>query len=440
MAIELYYGANPTTTTVLASPTPTSSVFTVASAVDFLVGQYILVQIGSDFERVKIDAITGAQITLAAPLSTAPATSAAVKSGRELLGNTKLNNGAIFRADTQAELLAINTTNAPDKLRYELPDGIYKLDLSSSKTADGYFVLTPDTGPGRWILQFASDASFGSIVIEQASHGLDVGDVIRHNGTAWAKAQGNTVAGCTDVWFVFSAPDTNNFRAIKTGRVTVASHGLTVGSLYYLSAATAGLLTLTKPVGTVSQPLGFFLPVVFVESSSVLHILGNSYPTMTPLLAEYDAGSNQTTVTFSNLAGVETDGAYRINADLVGVSSSSNHFVNFKVNNVNCDDVQITDSSSTTISRQRLSSGYGFIKFDSSSGLAIADVLISRVTTRGYLILCKATSTTTTGIISTRDASGYVSESAEINSISVFTNFSNEIGSGSKIRLLRSRW
>lgn len=154
MARSQYFGENPITTTVQASPAPTTTVFTVGSAVDFVEGQYILVEISGDFERVKIDSITGAQFTLAEPLSTPPTAGASVKSGRTLLRNTLFNDSSIYHADTISDVKAIPTTDAPDNLRYQVPGlGVLRLDKASTATADDLFIYAPDSGPGRWILE-----------------------------------------------------------------------------------------------------------------------------------------------------------------------------------------------------------------------------------------------------------------------------------------------
>lgn len=154
MARSQYFGENPITTTVQASPAPTTTVFTVGSAVDFVDGQYILVEISGDLERVKLDSITGAQFTLAEPLSAPPTAGASVKSGRTLLRNTLFNDSSIYHADAISDVKAIVTTDAPENLRYQVPGlGVLRLDKASTATADDLFIYAPDSGPGRWILE-----------------------------------------------------------------------------------------------------------------------------------------------------------------------------------------------------------------------------------------------------------------------------------------------
>lgn len=277
--------------------------------------------------------------------------------GDQPVSAASLLNGHLGSADDLADLKGYDTTGLPSGVKAFLPDvGIYKFDSSSTATGDDFRVIDPTTGPGRWLLQIfgpewvqdtnwittfpsadgnnyqylgtdgAGAVSFitpanGPALFTQASHGFAAKDMIRHNGTDWVKAQGDTIVKCTGTWFVLSV-NGNDFVAVKSGRVTLASHGLTAGSLYYLSAGTAGLLTTTKPVGDTTTPLGFFLPAVYVESSTVLHVLGQQYPSFNPVLAQYvNTGSNVDTVTFSNLDLVAYGGSVDFK---IGVGSATN--------------------------------------------------------------------------------------------------------------------
>jgi len=161
--------------------------------------------------------------------------------------------------------------------------------LLQGRLTAGPGVNISDNGDNTYLI--AGDGLISTGTVTQASHGFAAKDVIRHNGTTWVDAQANSIAGCTDVWVVTSAPTVNTFVAVKSGRVTVSGHGLTAGTLYYLSADTAALLTTTKPVGNVTRPLGYYLPCVYVESANVLHVLGGE-PKYNPVYAEYVATGN----------------------------------------------------------------------------------------------------------------------------------------------------
>ncbi|SVC59112.1 uncharacterized protein METZ01_LOCUS311966, partial [marine metagenome] len=98
--------------------------------------------------------------------------------------------------------------------------------------------------------------------ITQDSHGFEVQDAIYHTGSAWAKAQANSVN--TLALGIVIEETTNTFVVAQSGRFELTSHGLTVGQWYYLSAAAAGGLVTTEP--TISQP------IVFVEGSNHIFV------------------------------------------------------------------------------------------------------------------------------------------------------------------------
>ena len=259
--------------------------------------------------------------------------------GDEPVAASKLNNGALFTGNNIADLETLNGSDLVDGAKYFTDDqgSIYLYDSGSAATPDAFEVVEPADSVGRLLLrtyspdwlkssnwvsgfpaadgnnyQYLGSDGAGAFTFQnlpngpqkftQTSHGFAAKDVIRHNGTSWTKAQGNTIPNATGTWLVLSVSG-NDFVAIKSGRITLSSHGLSAGTLYYLDPSTAGLLTATKPIGSSSQPLGFFLPVVYVESSSVLHVLGQQLPSFNPILAEYvnTSGSDVNTVTFSNL-------------------------------------------------------------------------------------------------------------------------------------------
>ena len=99
--------------------------------------------------------------------------------------------------------------------------------------------------------------------ITQSSHGFAVKDAIRHNGSAWVKAQANA-ASTLALGVVTAVADSNNFTIAQSGRFELSSHGLTVGQWYYLSSAAAGGLVTTEP--DISQP------IVYVESASFIYV------------------------------------------------------------------------------------------------------------------------------------------------------------------------
>jgi hypothetical protein len=94
----------------------------------------------------------------------------------------------------------------------------------------------------------------------KSSHGFVVGDVLYMNGSVYEKAIATSAAAAEVVGVVSKIIDTNNFEITLSGEVTgiTSPVSLTVGEVYFLSAATAGLLTVDEPtvVGQVSVPVG----------------------------------------------------------------------------------------------------------------------------------------------------------------------------------------
>ena len=93
-------------------------------------------------------------------------------------------------------------------------------------------------------------------IVVQTAHGFALKDIVYHNGTSWVKAIASaaTSVGQAVVTNVISA---NSFEITTHGIATITGHGLTAGSYYYLSQATAGLATATAPTTGLSQSILF---------------------------------------------------------------------------------------------------------------------------------------------------------------------------------------
>ena len=99
-------------------------------------------------------------------------------------------------------------------------------------------------------------AATSAVTVVQGAHGFAVKDVVRLSGGTWVKAQADSLANAREVGIVSEVVDASTFRVVSHGYVTGLT-GLTAGSVYYLSASTAGLLTTTEPTGfgQVSVPV-----------------------------------------------------------------------------------------------------------------------------------------------------------------------------------------
>lgn len=96
-------------------------------------------------------------------------------------------------------------------------------------------------------LKFSQLAGYNSssLRVYTATHGFAVGDVLYYTGSAWAKAKADATSTLAD-GVVSYVVDSNNFVLHMSGYVDGLS-GLSAGSTYYLSAATAGAITTTAP-------------------------------------------------------------------------------------------------------------------------------------------------------------------------------------------------
>jgi hypothetical protein len=186
-------------------------------------------------------------------------------------------------------------------LQQNYPTG-YKL---GPELTAGTGITLADNGDNTKLISVSlTTAQAVQLSVSQTAHGFAVKDAVRYSGGTWAKTTGNTRAGCTDVWVVTAVASANAFTATKSGRVTLTGHLLTADTTYYLSADTAGLLTLTQPVGNTSRPLGYYLPVLRVIDANTVDILGTGSALFNPLYAEFissaSGGELVNTKSFSN--------------------------------------------------------------------------------------------------------------------------------------------
>lgn len=139
--------------------------------------------------------------------------------------------------------------------------------------------------------------------ITQASHGFVVGDVLYLNGATYAKAKADAANTAEVVGVVSKIIDASQFELTLSGEISGLT-GLVAGEVYFLSAATAGALTVTEPtvVGQVSLPVGvassttslYVAPkrgsVVGSSNARTQIALANNATTTVQNISAYDAG------------------------------------------------------------------------------------------------------------------------------------------------------
>lgn len=131
---------------------------------------------------------------------------------------------------------------------------------SAAKTITQEFQLAMTITADRQ--EFSTQSNWFKVT--QNTHGFAVLDAVYHNGTNWVKAQANASTTLA-THIVGQVIDANNIILVNQGRIVIASHGKTPGSLYYLSSGTPGANTLTLP--TLFQQ-----PLFTVESTSIIQV------------------------------------------------------------------------------------------------------------------------------------------------------------------------
>ena len=103
---------------------------------------------------------------------------------------------------------------------------------------------------------FSGSSSNQTILVNQPSHGLSLGEIIRFNGTDYLPALADTPENAEVVGIVYQVIDSNNFVYLTEGEILGLS-GLVPGTVYYLDLYTPGTYSTTdvSQLGAVSKPV-----------------------------------------------------------------------------------------------------------------------------------------------------------------------------------------
>ena len=180
--------------------------------------------------------------------------------------------------------------------------------------------------------------------ITQSSHGFAVKDAIRHNGSAWVKAQANA-SSTLALGIVTAVADSNNFTIAQSGRFELSSHGLTVGQWYYLSAAAAGGLVTTEPA--ISQP------IIYVESASFVYVY--QYRPTNLLINSDGLTPGDNTVTSAKI----------VNGTIVADDLATNAITTIKITDLNVTTGKLADDA-VTLAKMAPGTDGNIISYDAS--------------------------------------------------------------------------
>jgi hypothetical protein len=151
--------------------------------------------------------------------------------GGRITGLTGLTAGAVHYLSTTGTL----TTTAPTS-----PNQVVPLVHADSATSGVLLAL----GQGS-----SSSSETIALLRSKTAHGFVAGEVVRHDGTDWVKADADAGLRASHVVGVVSAaPTADTFVVVTSGKITLAS--LIPGSRYYLST-TPGAVSTTPPTGHV---------------------------------------------------------------------------------------------------------------------------------------------------------------------------------------------
>ena len=220
--------------------------------------------------------------------------------GAVVSGNSIPNSSALVTTDASQSLLNKTVSSTA------LTTGALTLPAGTEAERPG----TPTNGMVRYNSTSGSfegyaNAAWSGIggggttdLINQASHGFIVGDVLYLNGSTYTKARADSAPTAEVVGMVSRYIDANNFELTLSGEVKGLT-GLVSGEMYFLSPTTAGAVTITEPtvVGQISLPVGIAssTTTMYVAPKRGVVVGSANVQTVIPL-------ANNTTTTVQNVS------------------------------------------------------------------------------------------------------------------------------------------
>ncbi len=182
-----------------------------------------------------------------------------------------------------------------------------------------FMFIATDIGSGYFLNYEANTVGGGSgggsvrVPITQAANGFVVGDILRLSGSTYVKAQADVTTNAEAVGIVSGIVDADTFYLSVAGLIEGMST-LIAGTVYFLSPATAGLLTSTETTtpGEISKPM-------FIARDATSGYLINYRGKVIPTLS----GFTNLALTNNDIISVNSNGPINLVPNGSGVVTSS---------------------------------------------------------------------------------------------------------------------
>ena len=232
-----------------------------------------------------------------------------MRSFKGLPGSSSLNGLVFAQGASEAIARKSNLTAVVDPGVTDDANAGYGIMSVWVNTASNKVFLCANATAGAAVWKDASGSGGIKETITVANT-FAAGNVIRRTGSGYSKSLADSAANA-EVLGVVETADASTFVIVYFGKISIPSHGFTVGDVLFLSQLTSGLLTATEPtaVGQVSKPVAIVLDANnLIVTNMRGSVLSDTY-TLTPKIITsttytIDKTDRGKLLTFSNASAI----------------------------------------------------------------------------------------------------------------------------------------